>query len=91
MFDREANKYIDQVLEAAAKPEGEGIPIAQYGSSLFKMDGTKIVDTMHTAIFSFDGKKYHVSVWHHGAHPPEIKVEMERNIGTGELRPWRSY
>ena len=82
------SRFIDEVLEAA-KPKGTGVPISQHGSSLFKHEGGKIVDTMHTAIFTFKRRTYHVSTWHKNSHPPEIKVEMERNTATGELVPWR--
>ena len=68
-----------------------GLKTQQIRPGLHKMDGRRVVATMHIEVHHLDGVEYDVSTWSDNHEPPKVEKIMERNLETGWEEPWRNF
>ena len=61
---------------------------------LFRMDGGDVTEKMRTALVpgrgEHKGKTFKFMFWPSKPEEAEVTVEMEHDLETGEMRPWRN-
>lgn len=89
-------KTFDELLalrEVNLKSQAEQYPDRIFGeritASLYDMKdpGNRYV----SYVVKCDGVDYHIEMWSNDPNSKKVSKECERNLETGEIRPWRNY
>ena len=68
-----------------------GMPVREVGGSLFKMEGNKVVATMHATVVYVDTVRHSIERWSDDSKPVKVVRMMERDTQTGKTQPWKKY
>lgn len=69
----------------------KGPVVQEVGSSTYKISNRKITDSSYEVIVNLEGVKYRIRKWRNGSEPTKVIRPMERNLKTGEEKPWIEY
>ena len=85
-IDAETLMAVDRALDAKADLDGK-LRLKRVGCPLFDMGD---LTNSHNCIFiRYEGKEYRVDTWSKTPESNTVKVAMERNLQTGEMKLWR--
>jgi len=78
----------DLEVERAKKHAAGELVIRRVYAPLFYMDEGKITATKPHESVTIEGVSYMIGTWSDNREPQEVRREMERDLRTGETRPW---